>query len=72
MQEDRIWKLVARRLAGEATVEDLRELNDCLPDNSEIYYQVEVIFTFCNHITPAEQFDQAMLEKLLRKITGET
>lgn len=28
--EDRIWKLVAKRLAGEATLEELQELDELL------------------------------------------
>jgi hypothetical protein len=41
--EDRIWALVARRLADEATVEELHELDELLKKYSGIDWQVKII-----------------------------
>ena len=41
--EDRIWALVAKRLADEANEEELRELNVLLKKYSGIDWQVKII-----------------------------
>jgi ABC-type antimicrobial peptide transport system permease subunit len=42
MNNERIWTLIAKKLAGEATPEDLLELYDLLQENPEIHYSLEV------------------------------
>jgi len=44
MKRENIWKLLARKMAGEATEEELRELQDMLRDDPEMKYTAE---TFC-------------------------
>lgn len=44
MSKENIWKLLARKMAGEATEEELRELQDLLRDDPEMKYIAE---TFC-------------------------
>lgn len=44
MSKENIWKLLARKMAGEATEEELRELQDLLTGDPEMKYTSE---TFC-------------------------
>lgn len=44
MSKENIWKLLARKMAGEATEEELRELQDLLTGDPEMKYTAE---TFC-------------------------
>jgi hypothetical protein len=44
MSKENIWKLLARKMTGEATEEELRELQDLLRDDPEMKYTAE---TFC-------------------------
>jgi len=41
--KDHIWALVAKRLANEATVEELQELGELLKKHSDTDWQVKVI-----------------------------
>jgi len=42
-EQDRIWSLVARRLADEATEEELRELQELLQKHPELSYSLQVL-----------------------------
>jgi transmembrane sensor len=44
MSKEYIWKLLARKMTGEATEEELRELQDMLKGDPEMNYTAE---TFC-------------------------
>lgn len=44
MSKENIWKLLARKMAGEATEEELKELHDLLKGDPEMKYTAE---TFC-------------------------
>lgn len=48
MNEDRIWILVARKLAEEATVEEVQELTELLRQNPELSYSIEVFSDWWN------------------------
>lgn len=41
--EDRIWELIARKLAGEASQEELRELEGLLRDHPELHIPVQAV-----------------------------
>lgn len=41
--EDRIWELIARKLAGEASQEELRELDGLLRDHPELHIPVQAV-----------------------------
>lgn len=41
MIDDRIWKLIARKLSGEAGAEDLKELEQLVRDNPELHPAIE-------------------------------
>ena len=42
-ERDRIWNLVAKRLAGEATEKDLRELQELINDQPESSYSIQLL-----------------------------
>jgi ferric-dicitrate binding protein FerR (iron transport regulator) len=42
MTNNRVWILVARKLSGEASLEELRELEQLLRENRDLAYQVEL------------------------------
>ena len=48
MEEDRIWKLIARKLAGEATGEEVKELEDLLHASSELHFTIESFYKLWN------------------------
>lgn len=41
MQKENIWKLLARKMTGEATVEELRELENILKSDPVMKYTAE-------------------------------
>lgn len=49
MINNHIWHLVSRKLSGEATLEELRELHQALKDDPEIAYKVELYTFFFEH-----------------------
>lgn len=60
-QKEYIWNLVARKLAGEATAEDLRDLENLLRDNPELHYPLQTITDIWKHGNPRnhQQIEQA-------------
>ncbi|HEY8972217.1 MAG TPA: hypothetical protein VIM64_24100, partial [Puia sp.] len=42
-ERDRIWKLVAKKLAGEATERDLRELQELINHQPESSYSIQLL-----------------------------
>jgi len=55
MPEDFIWNLIAKKLAGEATESELKELEKLLRENPELHYPVQTIIDLWNSDL---QFDQ--------------
>ena len=51
-QKEYIWNLVARKLAGEATSEDLQELENLLRDNPDLHYPLQTITDLWKHSSP--------------------
>ncbi len=48
------WNLIAKKLAGEATTEELRELEALLRNNPELHYPVQTISDLWEHCSPAD------------------
>jgi transmembrane sensor len=48
MSIDRFWILVARKLSGESSVEEIRELQDLLRIHPHLYFSVEIITNLWN------------------------
>lgn len=69
MTEDRIWLLMARRLAGEASEEALKELEKLIEENPGITYQLETILNYWSHTKNiTKEQDNEALRKLLARI----
>lgn len=72
MENERIWILFARQLAGEISREELHELNDLLEKNPDTGYSMEILSAFWK---TEEQTDQnqedAFASHLLRKAKQE-
>lgn len=49
------WNLVAKKLTGEATPEELRELEVLLRNNPELHYPMQTISDLWNHTDPDDQ-----------------
>src|SRR5882762_5784960 len=53
------WNLIAKKLSGEASPEELRELEDLLRSNPELHYPMQTITDLWN---PSSLYDQQMAE----------
>ena len=40
MDNERIWTLIAKKIAGEATAEDILELYELLQEHPEVHYSL--------------------------------
>ena len=49
------WNLIAKKLTGEATLEELRELEDLLRNNPGLHYPMQAISDLWNPINPPDQ-----------------
>ncbi|HVU55146.1 MAG TPA: ABC transporter permease [Puia sp.] len=67
-ERDRIWKLIAKKLAGEATERDLRELQELLKDQPESSYSIQLLIDMWGSSAPADTAaaEEAFEEHLLR------
>jgi transmembrane sensor len=65
MYRDRIWSLFSRKLAGEATPEELTELEDLLRQDPDMHYSLQNV-TDIWHLTPRhiKEGDDAFLRHL--------
>ena len=68
MENERIWTLIAQKLAGEATPEDLLELYDLLQENPEVHYSLEVFDQLWEQNEFARNRPLAAYERLIRKM----
>lgn len=57
MTNDHIWHLVARKLSGEASLDELRELQQLLKDDPELAYRVEIYTSYFEHPLPPQRGD---------------
>ena len=57
------WNLVAKKLAGEATPEELRALDELLRDNPDLYYPLQTITDLWKHTSPRSPKDIEHAEK---------
>ncbi len=69
MNEERIWILLARKLAGEASANDVQELENLLGENPALASQLEAIEHFWNsQPIPGEEAIGIKLQWLLKEI----
>jgi transmembrane sensor len=67
MTEDFIWNLIAKKLSGEATESDLRELEKLLRENPELHYPVQTIMDLW---TSDVHFDQQEAHEAFNRHIG--
>jgi putative ABC transport system permease protein len=67
MEEDRIWKLIARKLADEATEDEVKELEDLLKADPELQFTMAIFYMLWNAV-PVNQTDEGDVKKLLERI----
>lgn len=67
MEEDRFWKLIARSLTGEASTEEVKELEDVLRANPDMHFTVETLRTLWNAV-PLKPIEERNEDKLLDRI----
>lgn len=68
MSEERIWNLIAKKLGGEATQEDLVELFDLLKENPEVHYSLEIFHELWCRNEFARRRPIAAYARLIRKM----
>jgi putative ABC transport system permease protein len=66
MMDDRIWKLLARRLSGEATPDDLKELEKLVKENPHLHHSIDSFNTLWN--APVKESADPDVQKLLNRI----
>lgn len=68
-EQDRIWTLMARKMAGEATPEELRELEELLQKYPDITYPAELLLNFWEQGQPRDKGEaEAAYERLRRRL----
>jgi putative ABC transport system permease protein len=68
MNNERIWTLIAKKLAGEATAEDLLELYQLLKENPEVHYSLEIFDELWQQNDFAKRRPIAAYARLLKKM----
>lgn len=68
MDNERIWTLVAKKLAGEATAEDILELYDLLKEHPEVHYSLEIFDELWQQNQFAKDRPVAAYARLLKKM----
>src|SRR5687767_11746798 len=68
MKEERIWILMARKLSGEATTDDLDELENLLQANPDIQFTAEALYKLWGYTESENQTGRIDEQKILRRI----
>ena len=70
MPNDRLWRLVANKLANEATEKELDELSGMLKQNQDLHEQVQLLYQWCDYRSQqAGQDDDHLFEKIKERVT---
>ncbi|HKO80538.1 MAG TPA: ABC transporter permease [Chitinophagaceae bacterium] len=70
-QEERIWILMARKLAGEATDTELKELEDLVRTDPDLHFTIETFYKLWN-ARPEMLTEEDNADKLLERIRNHT
>ena len=65
---DRLWYLLAKKLAGEALFDELKEIKELLHENPWLQEKVNNITIFWKQ---QQQFSETEINKALKKLRGE-
>ena len=52
MSKNKIWELIAKKLSGEASIEELSELENLLRADPEMHYPMQTVADLWHHATP--------------------
>jgi transmembrane sensor len=52
MLHNKLWELIAKKLSGEATLEEMTELETLLRDNPDMHYPMQTVADIWHHTTP--------------------
>jgi ferric-dicitrate binding protein FerR (iron transport regulator) len=63
MSEEKIWNLLAKKLSGEASEAELRELEKLLRDNPDLHYPVQTVID----LWKSNGFDQELAHEAFRR-----
>ncbi len=66
MMDDRIWKLLARKLSGEASPDELRELEKLVKDNPDIHHSIDAFTKIWN--APVKEAADPDVQRLLNRV----
>jgi transmembrane sensor len=55
MQKDSVWELIAKKLAGEATLSELKELEDRLRQDPDMHYPLQTVSDLWHHKAKQEE-----------------
>jgi hypothetical protein len=66
--EDRVLKLVVKKMTGEATAKELQKLNDLGEKNVILHDTMEFLFTETKDERQADNRSQVLFEKIKAKI----
>lgn len=70
MKEERIWILIARKVSGEATDDELNELENLLQANPDQQFKAEMFYKLWSQPAPADR-GEIDKEKILKRIHRE-
>jgi len=69
--QDRIWEIVAKKLAGEASVHELEELEEILRSNPELHYSLQTISDLWFHSLPVTEDASQAFERHLERMKAQ-
>jgi ferric-dicitrate binding protein FerR (iron transport regulator) len=69
--QDRIWEIVAKKLAGEASVHELEELEQSLRNNPELHYSLQTISDLWFHSLPVTEDASQAFERHLERMKAQ-
>lgn len=71
MPEERIWILIARKVSGEATEDELRELESLIQANPDIQFPIETLYKLWDNAAPRKQTVEINQKQILSRIHRE-
>src|SRR5882757_7892405 len=67
-EQDRIWQLIARRLAGDATEKDLQELQQLLKANPDMTYSLQLMIDLWKTTPKEEGMPEGAFDRHLKRL----
>ena len=69
--QDRIWEIIAKKLAGEASVHELEELENTLRQHPELHYSLQTISDLWFHSLPVTEDASQAFERHLDRMKAQ-